>query len=92
MTNNEGAVTPAVAPFVPDERGYPTEASVRTALDDCQIGVLADTEAFYRGKRDRLAPLMAQNCLAKHLGKDYPKAFTAISIAAVTAALESDEP
>jgi hypothetical protein len=74
---------PAQPPFVADDNGYPTEESVRAALQVCRIDVLADLDAVYADKRDKLVPLIAQNCLVEHLSRNWPKGFIGAAMGAV---------
>lgn len=73
-------------PFVEAANGCTTEASVRAALDMCNIGEFADLDASYRGLRGKLAPLIANNCQPKHLRQEWPEQFKKIASMAVLSA------
>jgi hypothetical protein len=73
-------------PFVINPQGYPSEDSVREALKVCGIGQLAELDAAYAGKREKLVPLIANNCLAEHLSRNWPKGFIMAAVGAVTEA------
>ena len=72
-------------PFIDNGKGFPTGESVRKALDDYKLGVLADTAITFRGEKGSVADLIAQ-CKIEHLTQDWPKGFISKVIGAAAQA------
>jgi hypothetical protein len=67
-------MTEVAYPFVDDGEGYPTEDSVREALDMFRLGPLADVQVAFRGQDGSMTELITQ-CRIERLVEDWPRGF-----------------